>query len=248
MREASVAGRLLLSSAAMFTPRPALLLLATLCACDSGSDEPTDLAALYTAAVDDAALPEASEIVDDLVAITDDNPDLMRDEDGRVLMVTWTNYDGYDSLVGQPTELGVEVWTTVAPEMQSFCRAAGLSDDALALRLEQLLGLPMATGKDRVVELWVPADAMFRPAPDPEIDDSVADLDFPASAPQDHKDWIEALRKSSYGAMGYPWTQLGYTYDWGGDGDEVGLSEFVVREGSEVVVHAVSTVAEYCGS
>jgi hypothetical protein len=61
-------------------------------------------------------------------------------------------------------------------------------------------------------------------------------------------DWIEALRKSSYGAMGYPWTQLGYTYDWGGDGDEVGLSEFVVRKGSEVVVKDVFTVAEYCGS
>lgn len=246
-REASVARGLLLSSAAMFTPPRALLLFATLCACDSGSDEPTDLAALYQAAVDDAALPEASEISDDLVAITADNPDLMRDEDGRVLMVTWTSYDGYDALVGQPTELGVEVWTTVAPEMQSFCRAAGLKDDALALRLEQLLGLPMATGKDRVVELWVPADAMFRPAPDPEVDDSVAGLEFPADATMEHKDWIENLRKSSYGAMGYPWTQLGYTYDWGGDGDEVGLSEFVVREGSEVLVKDVYTVAEYCG-
>ena len=117
-------------------------------------------------------------VVDDLVAITDDNPDLVRDEDGRVLMVTWTSYAGYDELVGQPTTLGVEVWSTVAPEMQSFCRAAGLKDDALALRLEQLLGLPMATGKDRVVELWVPADAMFRPSPDPEVDDSVASLDF----------------------------------------------------------------------
>lgn len=231
----------------MTSLRPALLLLATLFACDSGSDEPQDLAARYDQAVEDAALPEASEVVDDLVAITDDNPDLVRDEDGRVLMVTWTSYTGYDELVGQPTTLGVEVWSTVAPEMQSFCRAAGLEDDALALRLEQLLGLPMATGKDRVVELWVPADAMFRPSPDPEVDDSVASLDFPATVSQEHKDWIEALRASSYGDMGYPWTQLGYTYDWGGDGDEVGLSEFVVRKGSEVLVKDVYTVAEYCG-
>ena len=28
---------------------------------------------------------------------------------------------------------------------------------------------------------------------------------------------------------GYPWTRLGYTYDWGNPDDHVGLSEFVVR-------------------
>lgn len=223
------------------------LLLAPLLACTAEADPP-DLAALYRDAVADAAIAEANEIVDDLVAIRPDNPSLLRDEAGRVLLVTWTNYSGYDDLVGQPTKLGVEVWTTVAPQLQEFCRAAEPRDAALELRMEQLLGLPAGTGKDRLVELWVPAEAVFRPSPDPEIDDSVAALDYPPGTAQSHIDWIEALKAASYGEDGYPWTRLGYTYDWSGEGSEVGLSEFVIAAGSEVIVNGVFSVAEYCAA
>jgi hypothetical protein len=44
----------------------------------------------------------------------------------------------------------------------------------------------------------------------------------------------------------YPWTQLGYTYDWGNPESEVGLSEFVIRKGSTVVIKSVSNLDEYC--
>ncbi len=232
----------------MPSPRYLSLLLLLVPACDSGDPEPElDLAELYRAAVEDASTPEADEIDDALVAINDDNADLVRDDEGRVLMVTWTSYDGYDALVGQPTTLGVEVWTSVAPQMQEFCRLhSDLDEAALVLRLEQLLGLPAGGGKDRVVELWVPPAAMFRPAPDPEIDDSVAGLEFPADVSDAHRAWIENLRASSYGDPGYPWTQLGYTYDWAADSGEVGLSEFVVSKGSEVIVEGVASIAEYC--
>src|SRR5690606_29703983 len=147
---------------------------------------------------------EASEIVDTLVAINEENDDLVRDGEGRVLMTTWTSFAGYDSEVGNDMTLAVEVWVSAAPQMQQFCRATGLDGDDLALRLEQLLGLPPANGKDRVVQLWVPPAAMFRPSPDPEIDDSVAELDFPEGTAQDHIDWINGLKATSYGASGYP--------------------------------------------
>ncbi|MDC0719444.1 hypothetical protein [Nannocystis bainbridge] len=205
-------------------------------------------AELYRAAVEDAADPEADEIVDDLVAITPDNPDLMFDDQGRVLMVTWTSWSGYDGMDGASMPLGVEVWVTPIPSLKEFCTATGLQGADLSARLEQLMGLPADNGKDRLVTMWVPLDGMFRPSPDPEIDDSVAQLDFRADVDPAHKTWIEDLRAASYGDdPGYPWTQLGYTYDWDADADsEVGLSEFVIRAGTEIVIDGVVHQNDYC--
>ena len=201
---------------------------------------------LYQAAIEDAKVAEPGEIVDTLIAIRPDNSDLIRDDKGRILMVTWTSSAGYNDKIGQDTDLAEDVWTTAAPEMQVFCQKAGLTGDALTLRLEQIIGLPPGAGYDRVAELWVPLGAMFRPSPDPEITDSVAELDFPEGTPEEHIDWINNLKATSYGPDGYPWTRLGYTYDWNADSREVGLSEFVVRNGSTVGVKAVTPTEEYC--
>ncbi|MFY0542432.1 hypothetical protein [Nannocystis pusilla] len=216
-------------------------------ACTEPEPEATP-AELYRAAVEDAAVPEADEIDDDLVAITLDNPDLVFDAEDRVLMVTWTSYNGYDGKEGTTMPLGVEVWVTPIPSLKDFCTATGLQGADLSARLERLMGLPPDNGKDRLVTLWVPLDGMFRPSPDPEIDDSVAQLDFRADVDPEHKMWIEDLRAASYGDdPGYPWTQLGYTYDWDADaGTEVGLSEFVIRAGTEVVVDGVAHQDDYC--
>jgi hypothetical protein len=215
----------------------------------SGNPPPTEptLAELYQAAIEDAKDAEPSEIVDTLTAIDTTSLDLIRDMNGRVLMVTWTSYDGYDAIVGQETTLGVDVWVTPGREGQAFCRETGLSGAALATRLQQVLGLPPTDDSDRMVELWVPEDAMFRPSPDPEITDTVSALDYPAGTPQAHIDWIEALKAESYGADGYPWTRLGYTYDWSPDAaSEVGLSEYVIKQGAAVVVESVTPQDTYC--
>lgn len=229
--------------------RPVLLFtfLATLGpACSEPADEPT-LEELYSDAVADAEVADADEVVTDLVALRLDNADLMFDPQDRVLMATWTSYNGYDGMEGQGMPLGVEVWLTPVPTLQDFCRSTGLEGDELDLRLEQLMGLPVAGGKDRIVTMWVPLDGMFRPSPDPEIDDSTADLEFRPDVDPAHKTWIEDLEASSYGDPGYPWTRLGYTYDWSPDAEsEVGLSEFVARAGTEIVVEGVVNQADYC--
>ena len=43
-----------------------------------------------------------------------------------------------------------------------------------------------------------------------------------------------------------PWTRLGYTYDWGNQASEVGLSEFVVWAKTTVKVESVTQNADYC--
>ena len=132
-------------------------------------------------------------------------------------------------------------------DLQDFCQDTGLQGEALSLRLEQILGLPPGNGNDRIVGLWVPEAVMFRPSPDPEIDDTRAELDFPTGTPQEHIDWINSLKAISYEPDGYPWTRLGYTYDWSPDAaSEVGLSELVLREAGMVGVESVTPQDEYC--
>jgi len=207
---------------------------------------------MYRDAVKDAETAEPDEISTDLIAIVPYNEDIVWSEDGsRVMVVTWTSWDGYDSLVGNSTVLQREVWVTVAPELQNFCTSCCQDNEALILRLEQLQGLPPDNGKTRVVEMWASPDDLFRPSADPEITDHEAGLDFPIPSDyitvnQSHIDWFNSLRNESYGEDGYPWTRLGYTYDWGNPQSEVGLSEFVVRQGATVEIKSVSTTAEYC--
>lgn len=187
------------------------------------------------------------EIYDQLIAVTTTNASLKFDDNGRVLAVTWTSWDGYDGKEGQELELAVEVWVTMVPQLQDFCRALPLRDKPLDLRLEQLMGLPPNNGKTKLVQLWLPTDGLFRPSPDAEIDDSVAALTFPEGTTAEHIAWIENLQATSYGEKGYPWTRLGYTYDWAPDGkSEVGLSEFVVRKGTKVVIESITPQAQYC--
>ncbi|MEZ4734855.1 MAG: hypothetical protein R3E79_47790 [Caldilineaceae bacterium] len=215
-----------------------------------------DLAQLYTAALQDAKVAEADEIIDTLTAITPDNPELTW-QDGRVLVVTWTSWNGYDSLVGQETQLGREVWVTAIPQVQSFCQSyAATPETPLTLRLEQLLGLPANNGKTRFVEMWVSPANMLRPSPDGEVDDATAELEMPGperfpsqQAYEFHRDWFNlqmSLQAYDDPSKGYPWTRLGYTYDWGNPESEVGLSEFVVAAGAAVTIEQVATLETYC--
>jgi hypothetical protein len=206
-----------------------------------------ELAARYIAAVADAKVAEESEIYDQLIAISASNGELKFDDEGRVLAVTWTSWDGYDGKEGQEVELGAEVWVTTVPQLQDFCRGLGLLDASLDLRLEQAMGLPPNNGKTKLVQLWVPAEALFRPSPDAEINDAIAALVFPDGADPVHVAWIEQLEGSSYGDKGYPWTRLGYTYDWAPDAEsEVGFSEFVARKGTKAIVESIVPQAQYC--
>ena len=87
---------------------------------------------------------------------------------------------------------------------------------------------------------YAEADGLFRPTPDNETTDHEAELDFPASATPDYREWFEENRQFSYFSdTPYPWTRLGYTYDWhSGTSSHVGPGEFIIREGATVRVAA----------
>ena len=217
----------------------------------SASDQ-ENLKKEYSAAVADAAVAEPSEISKNLVAIVPANDQLVWKNRGdavnaKVLVVTWTSYNGYDGYVDKPYTMSREVWVTTVPEVKNFCKQNNVHN---ALRLEQLLGLPPNNGKTKFVEMWVrPAD-LYRPSADPEITDSEAETDFPApncyiTVSDDFKNWYNNLKSNSYGANGYPWTRLGYTYDWGNKKSHIGMSEFVILPNSTVEIKSVTSTEEY---
>ncbi len=207
-----------------------------------------DLPLAYRAAVRNAEAAGPAEVSNSLVSIVESNGRLVwRGEAGNkeVLVTTWTGWPGYNGQEGMSATAGIPSWVTAVPEVKEFCQAQRPIEPAL--RLEQLLGLPPDDGKQWFVELWVwPAD-LFRPAPDPEITDQGAGLDFPDSASPEYRAWFDDLRSKSYGENGYPWTRLGYTYDWGSPDDHVGLSEFVINKGAPIEVRSVTPTVVYCG-
>jgi len=222
------------------------------CATQTPTFYQADLEKAYHSAILDAERAEPSEISNNLVAIVPSNERLIWKNKGdarnaRILVVTWTNYDGYDNKIGQSVELSREIWVTTAPEVKNFCKK---TNNNRSLRLEQLLGLPPKAGKTKFVEMWVKPGDLFRPSADPEISDSEAETEFRTSnkfvvVSNDYVRWYNELKMKSYGTNGYPWTRLGYTYDWGDNRHHIGLSEFVIMPGATVEIHAISSTAAY---
>jgi len=168
-------------------------------------------------------------------------------------------------------------WVTVAPEMKQ--RFAGTVPSLLrVVQLLGLPPSYAIQGNPReakyVLELWVSPKDLFRPCPDSEISDTVCEMQFPADpfrildasntirategleAPvfKTYTAWFNNRTRNVYTATpsseAYPWTRLGYTYDWGSS-LRFGLSEFVVHgrkeDGSTISVgiHSVKTISEY---
>ncbi|HOP40616.1 MAG TPA: hypothetical protein PLI53_06195 [Geobacteraceae bacterium] len=168
-------------------------------------------------------------------------------------------------------------WVTAAPEMKK--RFTFVTPSRLRVVQLLGLPPSYATPGDPheakyVMELWAyPAD-LFRPCPDSEITDTACEMNFPTdpfrildldnkvwateglSVPvfKTYTSWFNNRTRNVYtptaSSEAYPWTRVGYTYDWGSP-HHVGLSEFVLHgkktDGSTISVgiHSVKTVEEY---
>ena len=90
---------------------------------------------------------------------------------------------------------------------------------------------------------------------------STSSTNCPLGPPDDsnsqHALWIYRQYYYSFGQArpsSYPWTSLGYTFDWAarihaaGDNEfqKFGESEFVIRKGAPIEVIGAQSTAEYC--
>lgn len=214
--------------------------------------------AQYQAAITDARTAEPSEITTTLTPLVPYNDSLVwrnrTDSTRQVLVATWGGSNTLPSATaGDTVTADEDIWVTVVPAVKQFCRTADQTGDDLQLRLAQRLGLPPNVDYERFVELWVQPQDLVRPCPDPEVTDHECELRPPKPATHvqvsdAHQAWFQKLKDTSYGPDGYPFTGLGYTYDWNPTTDEVGPSEFVLRPGESGVVRATYSTAAYCRS
>jgi hypothetical protein len=209
---------------------------------------------LYRQAIQCAMYPEASKIDTQLVAINKQNKNLIWntfDGEDYVLVLSWKQNVSYYRPYIDSTYYNTgsyPIWITTAPELLQRMHKEKTTD--VNRRLVQLLGLPPNATYSYFVEFWVKPADLFRPCPDKEITDRRCDICFPADADSSHIAWINGSRIDRYYQCGlynqYPWTELGYTFDWDPENkSHVGLSEFVIAAHANIKVKAIYTTAEY---
>ncbi len=193
----------------------------------------TSLADRYEAAISDAAVVEPGEATA-----------LQPVAGERAVVVTWVATKYADSYVsGQEVTLAWgETWVTRDGQVKVVC--TGVADPQL--RVEQLLGLPPNGPERAFVTLDVTTADLFRPCADPDISHTSCGERFPDNTADAHRVWYADQTAGAYRAGGYPWTRLGYTYDWSDSSGEVGLEELVIRRGATAKVLGVVGTAAYC--
>jgi hypothetical protein len=174
--------------------------------------------------------------------------------DGTVEVATATRYNVTSPLYG-------DTWVTIVPELLTICRQ--FKGD-VALQVREVLGLPPNHEIPMIFVMKVQPSDIFRPTPDPTpwtlcpcgnpagnqctFDPHVqCGNSFPRDVAPSHVQWIAnttlSLRQTP---GGFPWTHLGYTYNWKPGADSYGASEYIVRKGANVSDVKKFSLEEYC--
>ena len=201
---------------------------------------------LFERAVRDAVIIDKDEVLP-LVNVNKDDKNVKWDGD-KVLVAFMHKYpDSYPK--GEEIELKWgNVWCVSEEEMRKWVldNEKGVTD--WSVRLHQVLGMPVSKGYTTVTALWVDAELLYRPAnvTDPNAEMSVTyqktgNEEFDSM----YKEWFDGNIIWSYFDSAFPWTRLGYTYDWADNGREYGLSEFLIFSGASAKVEYTYSVEEY---
>ena len=168
----------------------------------------------------------------------------MSGDNTQVVLVAWHN-DGDRFKDGEITHLkdGEVLWAFTDKEFLKWFRENHDKVDNWDIRLKQLLGKSPDTDNRYFTVFWVRVTDVFRPAFFPEINTDMMNTAFTNTLEEDtsenamwFKNWFDKTNAIAYRKDGFPWTRLGYTYDWGNPDSKYGLSEFIVKEGAEIEV------------
>lgn len=197
-------------------------------------------------AVEDAKLADGDEIYP-LVTLTPDSDMVTWNENGtKVLLLSWHEHpNSYISGESFTCTYG-DIWTFTDREILAWYDVNSESVKDWELRLEQLIGLPANADYTHFSAFWVDLDEVIRPAYQTDVTKQVtADL-LDGSALGAYKEWFDGNAEYSYSEeTPYPWTRLGYTYDWSGGKSEYGLTEFLILADSVIEVEWTKTTEEF---
>ena len=200
---------------------------------------------LYNLAVEDAKTVEPEEILPVTALTADSSLVTWNDKKERVLLLTWHKYpQSYPAGSTVTIDWG-EVWTFTDKEIAKWYDSNKHGVTNWELRLQQLIGLPTDKKYTHFSALWVKPSDIIRPAYEYDITKSQMTDSFMTTVDKEFENWFTGNMKWSYIDSAYPWTRLGYTYDWADNGTEFGLSEFLIQKGAEVEVEFTYTTDEF---
>ena len=175
---------------------------------------------------------------------------------------------------GEPFTLLSHLFIAISGEVDKECVALAcnkLKEKALNLRMAQLLGLPPDADNSVLSRFWVNPSDIIRPCTNVDIMNASCPQ-LMANTLSNGVDWSSFLfeqgmdswrtqRKgtpqriscdSDYAdkykgnCFGYPWTRLGYTFDWSPKAkDDRGVTEFVVAQGSTVYLESAGSIRSF---
>lgn len=193
-------------------------------------------------------------------------------KDGRVRVATRVsdhvlkNYLSHLKSGGRYT-VTTDSWVTPYPDLQAACKKwSGETKDDLNLRTAQVLGLPRSKPGEtfHVMELYVDPKDLIRPCLDSEIYDTTCVPPYFPNVPERVKQWrgkendyfdkselkaLEGIYNDTHaeGYLHYPFTGVGYTYDWNPQSKtNIGLTEYVLNNGATTQVVGIYPLVEYC--
>lgn len=204
--------------------------------------EEKSLQQLYEEAVMDAVTIEPGE-VKPLVTITPKS-DMVTWKDGKVLLMT-LNHHPERYIEGEIITLPDEVWTVADKELSSWINSHKKDVKDWTLRLKQLVGVKPEDSYTHMTAMWVSPKDVRRPAYNTDITEDSMPTTLPKDTPEEYKEWFHGNIIWSYFDSSYPWTRLGYTYDWAEDSDEYGLTEFWIRPNAQVEIAYTDTVDDF---
>jgi hypothetical protein len=210
----------------------------------------------YEQGVREAVLPKPNQVSNSLVKVLA----------GPVHVSTWiraAELSRYKPGGTWITTAQKDIWVTVIPEIKNFCQAYVKDRNAdieqLTLRLEQHLGLPPGAGKTTFLEIIVqdPSNTanLFRPCQNPSATTAACAAGPPSSTNAQYAGWFYQQYYGSFAQAQpdqYPWTSLGYTFDWASREDgtngfvRYGASEFVIPKGAPIEIVGQTDTGPYC--
>jgi hypothetical protein len=212
----------------------------------------------WTDSLEAQALRRYQQVKPRLTAIDPSNTalrDTLIDQERYVLMQAWKS-TSFQRFIETPKE-GLAHHTSskplfayalfLTPHLDLERRVKGLAnlpEEQAKTRLRQLIGLPPDAGNDLVVSFWVREGDLLRPCPD-----SSTNLRNPLPSTASYREQYRKFAQDSYANPKlygrYPFTGLGYTWDYAPDSDGFGITEFVLKEGRKVYIRRVQTTQEY---
>ena len=202
---------------------------------DISAESEEDQQILFDDAVEDAMIIDKDEILP-VVSLEEGQPYAVYDQDGRILLYTFHKYpDSYPDGADVKLEWG-NVWTFTGGELEEWYQKNKENVTDWQTRIKELIGLRPDNESDHFTAMWVKPEDVFRPAYVSDIGTIEMTDAFSEEVDEDYKEWFDSNIISSYFDGKYPWTRLGYTYDWADNGSEYGLSEFIVKKDSDVKV------------